>query len=253
MNSRSVRFLAAFAIIALFFAEAHAQQKQPGPPKKSTSQKSTSQKLAGAKSKAKGPQWTPLFDGKKLGKWVVPNFGGEGEVTIKKGTIHLDFGTSLSGITYQGKFPKTNYEVRLEAMRVDGIDFFCGLTFPVADSHASFIVGGWGGTVVGISSIDGMDASENATTKYVKFQLKRWYKIRIRVTPTSIQAWIDDKQVVKQDIRGKKISIRDEVDLSKPLGISAWQTKAAVRKIEMRPLAMPKKSKPSKKSKSRDK
>ena len=79
-------------------------------------------------------------------------------------------------------------------MRVDGIDFFCGLTFPVADSHASFIVGGWGGTVVGISSIDGMDASENATTKYVKFQLKRWYKIRIRVTPTSIQAWIDAGQ-----------------------------------------------------------
>ena len=26
------------------------------------------------------------------------------------------------------------------------------------------IVGGWGGTVVGLSSIDGMDASENETT-----------------------------------------------------------------------------------------
>jgi hypothetical protein len=34
----------------------------------------------------------------------------------------------------------------------------------------TFICGGWGGAVVGISSIDGQDASMNETTKYIKFE-----------------------------------------------------------------------------------
>ena len=66
-------------------------------------------------------------------------------------------------------------------MRVEGSDFFVGLTFPVRDSHASLIVGGWAGSVVGISSIDGRDASENETTEVMKFKNGQWYKFRLRV------------------------------------------------------------------------
>ena len=58
----------------------------------------------------------------------------------------------------------SDYEVTLEAMRVDGNDFFCGMTFPAGKDPCTLIVGGWGGTVVGLSSINGMDASENETT-----------------------------------------------------------------------------------------
>ena len=182
------------------------------------------------------PAWQSLFDGKTLGGWKSTNFGGEGEVTVEKGTIQMDFGSSMTGVTYQGKFPTIDYELRLEAMKVDGIDFFCGLTFPVDRSHCSFIVGGWAGAVVGLSSIDGKDASENETTKYMKFDPKRWYRIKIRVRKTSIDAWIDDKQIVNQNIEGRRISTRNEVDLSKPLGIAAWETRAALRKIEFRRL-----------------
>ena len=181
-------------------------------------------------------QWTPLFDGKTLTRWKIPEFGGEGEVKIEDGTIQMGFGSSLTGITYTKPFPTSNYEIRLEAMRVDGIDFFCALTMPVKDSHCSFVVGGWGGAVVGISSIDGKDASENDTTRYLQFKSEKWYAVRVRVTDDRIQAWLDDKQVVDQDIRGKKISTRSEVDLSKPLGVCAWETKAALRKIEYRKL-----------------
>ncbi|QDU97441.1 3-keto-disaccharide hydrolase [Lignipirellula cremea] len=180
--------------------------------------------------------WRPLFDGKSLTGWKSANFGGEGEVRAADGQIELDAGNTLTGVTWQKEFPKTNYEIRLEAMQVDGNDFFCGLTFPVADSHCSFIVAGWGGSVVGLSNIDGMDASDNQTTRYQSFKQKQWYKIRVRVAPTLIEAWIDDKQVVKQDITGRKITIRPEVELSRPLGISAWQTKAFLRKIEYREL-----------------
>lgn len=184
--------------------------------------------------------WRALFNGKSLAGWRSAQFGGEGQISVQDGAILMEFGDSLTGVTYQGNdLPKTNYELRLEAKRVDGIDFFCGLTFPVAESHCSFIVGGWAGSVVGLSSIDGLDASENDTTKYMDFKTDRWYRLRVRVSQAKIQAWIDDEQVVDQRIVGRKIGTRVEVDLSKPLGVSAWQTKAALRNIEVRRLDSP--------------
>ena len=190
-----------------------------------------------AAADAPPPSWTSLFDGKSLGDWKSSNFGGEGIVAVEDKRILLNFGDSLTGIAYTKAFPKQDYELRLEAMRVDGIDFFCGLTFPVAESHCSLIVGGWAGAVVGLSSIDGRDASENATTQYRKFDEGKWYRIRVRVTADRIRCWIDDEQLVDQDIRGHRISTRPEVDQSKPLGIAAWQTKAALRGIEFRRLS----------------
>jgi hypothetical protein len=188
---------------------------------------------------ARTPQsvaWKPLFDGKTLKDWHVLVFGGDGEVEVEDGCIQFGFGEMLTGVSYTGEFPVSNYEVRLEAKRVDGIDFFCCLTFPVDKSHCSLIVGGWAGAVVGLSSIDNRDASENDTTKYVKFDENRWYRIRVRVTHDRIRAWIDDKLMADQELEGRQISLRPEVELCKPLGIAAWQTRAALRKMEYRHL-----------------
>jgi hypothetical protein len=132
-----------------------------------------------------------------------------------------------------------NYEISLEAMRVDGGDFFCGLTFPVDKSPCSFIVGGWGGGVVGLSCIDGYDASENATTRYREFKNGQWYRIRVRVTPSKIEAWIDDEKMVDATTTGREISIRPEVERSRPLGIASWCTTAAVRTIQVRRVDAP--------------
>jgi hypothetical protein len=188
--------------------------------------------------KTKEVKWRDLFDGQSLADWKITNFGGEGEVTVEDGVIQMDYGSSLTGITYKGKkLPRTNYEISLEAMKVDGGDFFCALTFPVDKSYCSFIVGGWAGAIVGLSSIDGKDASENKTTRFMNFDSERWYKIRLRVTPKNISAWIDKKQVVDQSIVGHKISTRNEVDLSMPLGIAAWETQSALRKIRIRQLS----------------
>lgn len=184
------------------------------------------------------PSWQPLFDGKTLANWQPTKFGGgEGAVKVENGQIMLETGRSLTGITWAGsELPATNYEITLQAMRVEGRDFFAGVTFPVADSFCSLILGGWGGSVVGLSSINFMDASENETSQSIDFDNGRWYNIRIRVTPAKIEAWLDDRQIINQDLKDNKITTRMEVDASKPLGVASWKTKAALRDIRLRRL-----------------
>lgn len=197
------------------------------------------QRAAGADAVAENPLeedgWRLLFNGQDLDGWKITRFGGEGEVAVEDGTLVLHTGADLTGVTYTRPTPKINYEVSLEAQRVEGSDFFCGLTFPVKDDPCSLIIGGWGGGVCGLSSLNGMDASENATTYYYPdFKNNTWYRIKLRVTEPKIEAWIDDKQIIDADIANVKISIRPEVELSRPFGLASWQTTAALRNIRIR-------------------
>lgn len=189
--------------------------------------------------KDSGLPWKPLFDGKTLEGWKSTNFGGEGEVKVEKGTVILEMGEPLTGITFQDpkKLLKMNYEISLEAMRVKGTDFFCGLTFPIREKdHCSLILGGWGGGVCGISCLDGFDASENETTSFKEFKSDKWYKVRVMVTEDKLQSWLDDEKIVDVNIKDRKIHTRIEVDLSQPFGISAFRTTSALKDIKIRPL-----------------
>lgn len=198
-----------------------AKSPQPGKP--------AAQPDAGAKPAR------DLFDGKTLTGWKVSDFAGHGEVSVKDGQIILGSGV-MTGVTWTNDLPLIDYEVSLDAMRVEGSDFFCGLTFPVNKDPCSLIVGGWGGGVVGLSSLDGQDAANNETTHYMNFQTGRWYNVRLRVTGTNITAWIDHEKLIDADITGKSVSIRLEVAESKPLGVSSWSTTAALRNIKLRRL-----------------
>jgi hypothetical protein len=176
-----------------------------------------------------------LFDGKTLNGWRISDFAGKGPVRVEGGKLILEMGT-MTGVTYTNDVPTMNYEISVEAMRVDGSDFFCGLTFPVGKDPCSLIVGGWGGGVVGLSSLDGQDAANNETTQYINFEKGRWYKVRLRVMPNKIQAWIDEDKVIDVDTTDRGISIRLEVEESRPLGFSSWSTTAALRNIYLRKL-----------------
>jgi hypothetical protein len=174
-----------------------------------------------------------LFDGKTLDGWNITNFGPQGPVYVSGGKIILGMGDGCTGITWKKAFPRTRYEVSLDAMRVAGNDFFCGLTFPAGKSPCSLIIGGWGGATVGLSSIDGKDAAENETTSIRNFDKNRWYHIRLIVTDNFIKSWIDSTKVVDFTIGNKKLSIRPEVELSRPFGIASWNTTAAIRNIHL--------------------
>lgn len=178
--------------------------------------------------------WKPLFDGTSLQGWRETPFSGRGKVRVADGTIILGKGL-LTGITCTDSFPTSNYEVRLEAARVEGYDFFAGITFPVHDSHLSWINGGWGGMVVGLSSLDSMDASENDTSIRRIFDTGRWYRLRLRVTGDRVQAWIDDEAVIDAYIGDREIGLRPgEIELSRPFGIASYATTAKLRKLEYR-------------------
>lgn len=179
---------------------------------------------------------TLIFDGTTLKGWEITNFGPQGAVYVSGGRIILGTGDGCTGITWKGDFPVSNYEVSLDAMRVDGNDFFCGMTFPVGKYPCTLIVGGWGGTTVGLSSIDGRDASENETTTLRKFDKNRWYNIKLIVSDSKIVASIDSSTVVDFAFSGKKLSIRPEVELSRPFGIASWRTTAALKNIRLKRL-----------------
>jgi hypothetical protein len=188
--------------------------------------------------------WVALFDGRTLQGWKETPFGRHGAVEAKDGMILLGIGRQ-TGVTWTGDFPRTDYEVRFEAVRLEGNDFFAGITFPVKDSHCSWINGGWGGTVVGLSSLDGDDASENETSTIFEFKQGRWYAFRLEVTSDRIKGWIDGELIIDADIAGRRVELRPgESDLGVPLGFSSYWTKAGVRKIEYRRLGSAVKQEP---------
>jgi hypothetical protein len=178
-----------------------------------------------------------LFDGKTLNNWRPSKFSGPNPVKVENGTIVLGPGNDLAGISWAGAaLPTTNYELTLQAMRVEGSDFFAGITFPVDKSFCSLILGGWGGNVVGLSSVNDLDASENSTSQSMEFEKQRWYNVRIRVTPEAIDAWLDDRHIISQELKGNRIDVRLEVEASEPLGVATWRTKGALRDIRLRRL-----------------
>jgi hypothetical protein len=180
-------------------------------------------------------QWQSLFDGKSLQGWRETPFTGRGPVRVENGTIVLGAGAPMTGVTWTGSFPHSDYEVRLEGVRRQGNDFFASMTFPVGDSFCTWVTGGWGGDIVGLSSLDGWDASDNETRSYFNFENSRWYTLRLQVSGERILAWIDDKPIINVSIAGRSISLRNgEIKLSAPFGFASYLSTGALRKIEYR-------------------
>jgi hypothetical protein len=184
------------------------------------------------------PGWKALFDGKSLANWKSVKFGDEGKVFVKDGMIVLEKGQKLTGIVYtKGDFPKVNYEVTYEGKKLDGDDFFSMPTLPARDEFFSFVTGGWRGTVVGISNVNGANASENITTKSMEFDKDRWYRFRVRVTTNRIECWIDREKVVDLDTSDVTLSLHLASRPSRPFGFTSYDTTGAVRDIRLRALS----------------
>jgi hypothetical protein len=175
-----------------------------------------------------------LFDGKSLAGWKKTSFAHAGEVKVEDGTIIMSAGSSMTGITStRPDLPRVDYQFSYEAMRLSGVDFFAAATFPVGPSYITLVNGGWGGHVTGLSNLNGMDASENETTRSLEYKDKTWYRFRVRVTDVVIRCWVDDKEIIAIDYRERRVGTRIETRANEPLGFATWETGGALRNIEI--------------------
>lgn len=167
------------------------------------------------------------------GKWVEVSGGAVDE----NETLRLGWGDMLTAARWKGEIPEPPFELELEARRVDGTDFFCAVTFPARgpDECVTLVVGGWGGAVVGISSIDDLDAQDNETRTLMKFETGKWYRIRLVCETEAIRVWIDGEAVIDVNTAGRKLSLRPgPITDCAPFGLGTWQTTGEFRGIRWR-------------------
>jgi hypothetical protein len=235
---RNLAYLTSLSSLGFFsIASTAIAQEKPTKPQSATATAQIDLEDVKEDKKESEVKWIPLLAKDSLEGWEATNFGGEGSVEIKDGVLMLGRGDPLTGVTSKKKdLPTDKYEMRWKAKRVDGTDFFAGVTFPIGKEHCSFICGGWGGGLVGISSINGNDASENETSSFRDFKNNKWYSFRVRVESKALKVWIDEEEVVSLDREGKSFSLRAEVLSSRPLGYCAFQSVTEVKDWEYRVL-----------------
>lgn len=233
-DPRSAPLAAVIAIALLFAAPQPALPAEPSAP-------ATAGDVAPAEAGEAAEGVVTLFDGKSLDDWKWVESGGSAQVTADDGVMRIGAGEMISGVVYRkaDELPLMDYQIDLEARRIQGFDFFLGLTFPVGDIEtcATLVLGGWGGSLVGISSIDGLDAAENNSGTYKRFEPGQWYKVRLHVTPEALVVWIDDEKVVDVDIDGKEVALRPgPIEEFAPLSLTTFQTIGEIRNVTLRPL-----------------
>ena len=208
---------------------------------------------AACRATRREPPWNALFDGRSLAGWRESAFGGNGPIELVDGRLLLGQGSPLTGVTWIGSaaggadavprdgaaagdlpFPRDGYELELEAARLLGNDFFCALTFPVGGAHLTLVLGGWGGSLCGLSCLDGLDAAENETRSHRRFERGRSHRVRLRVAEGRVAAWLDGEPLVDVDTRGRVLSLRPEVEPSRPLGIATFATQGAIADVRWR-------------------
>lgn len=180
-----------------------------------------------------------LLESALASEWQQAGIPEEGQIQINSDDeLVLAAGQPMTGARFMGwaaaELPQTSYVIQYEALREEGRDFFGTVTFPVGshDTHASFVLGGWGGTLTGISSIDFLDASENQTRAEMPFQANRWYRVRIEVRPEDLRVWVDGKPVVNANIKGRKVGLRPgDIEQCVPFGFATYATKAKIRNV----------------------
>lgn len=248
LSLSSVVTLCLWALFVSVASPCEAQESDAGDPSAKAVVAGDAKKEDAAKGKTDKPKtpWRSLKE-----HWVACEFGGEGDASIKDGVVTLEYGDPLTGVHWDGPFegdkeatkekdvaplPRDNYELRWECIRDDGFDFLCAFTFPVEQANVSLVMGGWGGGITGISSIDGQDASDNQTTMFKAFENDRWYKARVRVEKAKITVWLDGTLMFEQPRADHKFDIRFEMDPCTPLGIANFECDSRIKNIQIRKL-----------------
>jgi hypothetical protein len=198
------------------------------------------------KEKAENASRWELFSPALLEKWQEAKMIKGGGIRRETDGFTMKAGEPMTGVVFPEWFkdgmPATDYAITYEAMRVSGSDFFGSVTFPVRDekTFVTFVLGGWGGPQVGISSIDGYDAASNPTGSSQHFEDGKWYRVRIEVRSNEIQVKLDNKMIVRANIAGRSLGLRaGEISNCVPFGFATYATEGRVRGCVVEKVAGP--------------
>lgn len=180
-----------------------------------------------------------LFDLSSLGDWETGVFGNPDDFDLTDNGVVIPQTSTLAGMTYRGEPPVSPYRLQVDVTKRYGDDFFCGLTFPVRDSHLTLVLGGWGGGVSGLSCIDGEDASDNFTKHVEYFPNGKRQTVVVDVTDERVVARVDGRVLVDADLRGRELGLRTEVLASRPLGIATFATSSLIHSVSVEASRIP--------------
>ncbi len=194
-------------------------------------------------TKTHSQEWHTLLDGKSLSGWQRLDFEGSGgRIEASNNSILFSRGNPLTAMVVSDRSlmpPAEEYEIILRARKMDGRDFFCALTFPVPSQSAccTFVAGGWGGGVTGISNIDNLDANRNTTRSSLRYETGKWYDLKVEVKRERIRCWVDQRIVVNTLIADKIISMRPgDIEQCQPFGIASFATTSEFKSLRVRAL-----------------
>jgi len=179
-----------------------------------------------------------MFDGKTLEGWYAlqdNRFEGAGDVKVAEGKITLGLGSAGTGIAWKGAFPSVDYELTFDVSRQAGGDV-CNVFFPVGAMRCTLVVGGGEQGVIGLTSVDDAKAGESKQDQKMKFKNGRWYPVRLKVTETKVEVWVDGDKMIDQFLVGHNISGMDTQRFIKSLAIANYRASTALRNIKMKRL-----------------
>ena len=96
------------------------------------------------------------------------------------------------------------------------------------------MLGGWGGSLCGLSCLDGEDASANETKCFHRFDKGRDYRVSVRVVHGRVTARVDGEPILDVDTSGRRCTLRHEVEPCAPLGLATYQTEARIAGVRWR-------------------
>ena len=150
--------------------------------------------------------------------------------------ITIEPGNPYSGATWTGPFPTDNYELSLEATRLEGQDIFCGIVFPIREDTCSLILGGWDNSLLGMSMIDGLSAAENVTSYPESFTNHTWSTVVLKVTSGNVSVTLNEKTVIDLQRDHHTFSLYPGLEMYEPFGFFTYNSKALIRNPTLRML-----------------
>lgn len=188
--------------------------------------------------------WEIMFNGKDLTGWEVVAENrivgaSEGQLNLAASQLSTDIRW-----TYDD-FPSVDYEVKVEAKRVEGEGAFCHMVFPIEACHC-FLVIGAEGDIVALDRVDGLGILDikNETARRMHFERNRWYRVHLRVTREKVVVLIDGKEEI--NVAADRLSLPTAWMFLRPFALGTWQTTATVRDIKRLRREGPPASRPAK-------